>query len=49
MQISRKEKKLSTFFLYFSNLDQNLNILRKKIILITYIFLKLWTSKDVLR
>ena len=38
IQIAKKEKKLSTFFLDFSNLHQILNIVKKKMTLKAYVF-----------
>ena len=47
MQFSHKQKSFSNFFGKFLNLDQILNILEKKMILIGYVFPILWTAKDV--
>ena len=48
LQISRKQKKLLTFSVHFSNLNQMLNIFKEKMTLIGYAFTKLETAKDVI-
>ena len=45
MQLSKKQKIFSEFFSHSGNLDQILNILTKKIILINFVILKLRTPK----
>ena len=46
--LSKKQKKCQVF-LQFWNLDQILNILKKKMTLIVYIFRKIRTAKNVVR
>ena len=48
MQWSKK-KLFPNFLLHFWNLDQSLNILKKKMTLKAYVFRRLRTAKDVLR
>ena len=48
MQWSKK-KLFPNFLLDFWNLDQSLNILKKKMTLKAYVFRRLRTAKDVLR
>ena len=49
MQLSKKPKIFSNFFLHIRNLDSILNILEKKMTLIAKVFLNLRTPKNVLR
>ena len=49
IEISKKQKPFANHFLNFLNLDQILNILQKKMTLITNLFLKLATSKEAIR
>ena len=49
MQLSKKQNLLLNSLEHFSNLDQSLNILKKKMTFIAYVFLKLRTVKDVVR
>ena len=46
-QLSKKEKLFSKFLLDFKNLHQVLNIAKKKMTLIAYVFPKFETEKDV--
>ena len=49
MQLSEKKKKLFlTFLFHFSNLDQILNIFKQKIMVVTNVFPKLKTGKNLL-
>ena len=49
MQLSKKLKKFSRFFAAFLNLPQILNILKKNVTLICYVYLQLETAADVVR
>ena len=49
MQLTLKGKTFSQFFLQFGNVDKNLNILKKKMTLLAYVFSKLRTTKTVVR
>ena len=49
MQLSHKQKMFSNFFLHFFNLDLILNIFKKKMTLLSDIFLNLRTPKNVVR
>ena len=49
MQLSNKKNLLLNFFVHSLNVDQILNILKKKMTFISYVFLKLRTVKDVVR
>ena len=51
MQLSNKQKNFFRFFflVHFLNLDQILNILKKKITLLGHVLPKLRTGKDVVR
>ena len=47
IQLRMKQKVFINFLLNFQNLHRVLNILRKNLALIVYVFLKLETAKDV--
>ena len=47
MQLSKKQKAFSNFFLRFWNVDKILNTFRKKMTLIADVFLKLAIPKNV--
>ena len=49
MHLSKKQKVISDFVLYYWNLHETLNILEKKMTLIAYVFPKLRTAKGVVR
>ena len=49
MQLSQKQKLCLNFFLHFPNLNQILNIFKKKMTLITDVFPKLPTPKNAVR
>ena len=49
MPLSQKRQILRHFFFHFWNLDQILNILKKKMIVIATLFRKLQTVKDFFR
>ena len=49
MQFSKKKNIFPNFFLHFKNLDQILNILKKKMTLKAYVFPKLRTTNEVTR
>ena len=49
MHLAQKQKIFSNFFLDFSNLHLIPNIFKKKMTLIAYVFLKLPTTKNVLK
>ena len=49
MRLSKKQKKFGNLFLRSWDGEQIVNILKKKMTLIAYVFLKLRTGKDVVR
>ena len=49
MQLSQKLKIFCGFILHFRELGQILNISRKKMTLIAYLFLRLWAAQSVFR
>ena len=49
MKLFKKQKVFVNLFLRFWNVDQILNILKKKMTLITYVCLKRGTAKDMVR
>ena len=49
MQLYKKRKILSSFFLHFLNLDSILNFFEKKMTLIADVFWNLQTRNDVIR
>ena len=49
MQFSKKKNIFPNFFLHFKNLDQILNILKKKMTLKAYVFPKLRSTNEVTR
>ena len=49
MQLSKKQKIFSNFFLPFVNLDSILNIFKKTMTLLAHVFLNLRTPKNVVR
>ena len=49
MQLSLKPKTFCNFFVPFQNLHQTLNILKKKIVVITTLFQKSQSVKDLIR
>ena len=49
MQLSQKQQTFSNFSLHFWNLDQILQILKKKMTLVANVFSKLRTSKNPVR
>ena len=49
MQLCSKRKTFSNFFKHFLNLDSILNIFKKTMTLIAYVFLNLGTPKNVIR
>ena len=46
-QLTKKWKKITNYLLYFWNLHQILNFMKKMISLIEYVFLKLETAVDL--
>ena len=49
MHLSEKQKYFSEFFCAFFKSTLNFEYSKKKVILITYVFLDLWTPKNVIR
>ena len=49
MQLSQKLKTFCSFILHFRNLGYILDIFRKNMTLIAYLFLRLWAAKSVVR
>ena len=49
MRLSKKQKNFVNLFLRLWDVEQIVNILKKQMTLIAYVFLKLLTGKDVVR